>query len=113
MNAVLLGLIGLAAPLIVIGTVIAWDRLREPHRDIRNPSVVVDRRTYRDTRRRVERLVAEHDWTRAHAGATAICEWLASERHYGTRRRQQRMAADLQICTARKAEYFPLASVEA
>jgi hypothetical protein len=113
MNPVILGALGVAVPCTVVGLAIAWDRLREPHRDIHRPSVVVDQHTYRDTRRRVERLVAEHDWTRAHAGATAICVWLKSERHFGSRRRQIRLAADLQVWTARKSEYFPLAEFTA
>jgi hypothetical protein len=103
-------LLGLAAPILfglVTGAVILWDRLREPHRDIHRPVAVVDQRTYRDARRRVERLAAEADWRRAYAGAAAICMWLASERHFGGSRRRQRLTADLEMWTARRAEYNP------
>jgi hypothetical protein len=104
----------LRAPLavvLVVGAAIAWDKLREPFRDPRTPCAVVDMRTFRAAQRRVERLVAMEEWTTAYAGATAICIWLRSERHYGSRRRQQRLAAELERWTARKTEYNPAAAL--
>ena len=106
-STILLALAGPAAIGLVLGTSILWDRLREPHRDITRPTVVVDKRTYRDARRRVERLVTAQDWTRAYAAATAICVWLGHERHFGRAGRKRRLAADFDAWTARKQEMRP------
>lgn len=97
---------------LVMGGVIAWDRLREPHRDLRRPIAVVDRRTFRDAHRRVEKLAAGGDFERAWAGCVAICVWLKSERHYGGRRRRAWFASRLETWTARRAEFSPLADRE-
>lgn len=107
MHPILLALAGPAAIGLVLGAAILWDRLREPHRSLTRSTVVVDRRTYRDARRKVERLVAAEDWTRAHAAATAICQWLGHERHYGRDARRRRRAADFETWTARKQEMRP------
>lgn len=102
-----LALVGPASVGVVMGGAVLWDRLRERHRDITRPTVVVDARTYRDARRRVTRLVDAEDWTRAYRAATAICVWLGHERHYGRASRQRRLTADLAHWSARKQEMRP------
>lgn len=97
-----------AGVLAVLGLVIGFDRLREPHRDPRKPCAVVDRRTFRDATRRVNKLAAAGDFTRAWCGAVSICVWLKSERHYGSPRRRAWFATQLEIWTARRAEFTPL-----
>lgn len=111
MSPALLAVLVPLAVVLIVGTAIAWDKLREPFRDPRTPCAVVDERTFRVARRRIERLVAIEEWTAAYAGATAICIWLKSERHFGSRRRQQRLAAELERWTARKTEYSPTATL--
>lgn len=110
MNPVVLALLGPAGIGLVLGVVILIDRLREPHRDPRRPCVVVDRRTFRDARRRVEKLAAAGDFSRAWAGCVAICTWLKSERHYGNARRRAWFAEQLATWTAQRAEFNPLAT---
>ncbi|MEO6090974.1 MAG: hypothetical protein ABIQ18_48515 [Umezawaea sp.] len=107
MHQILLALAGPAAIGLVLGIAIGWDRLREPHRPLTRPTVVVDRRTFRDARRKVERLVAAEEWMHAYAVATAICKWLGNERHYGRATRRRRLAAELETWTARKQEMRP------
>lgn len=110
MSEVLLGVIPLATLGLVFGGVVLWERFREPRRDPRRIMAVVDRRTYRNACRRVDKLVRQGDWTRAHAHAVAICQWLNYEQHHGRRLRRERLAADLEVWTARRQEYSPAVS---
>ncbi|MBW4722403.1 hypothetical protein [Saccharothrix obliqua] len=105
--SVLMALTPPAAAGVVLGGVILWDRLREPHRDPAKPFAVVDARTFRDGRRRYDRLVAAGDWSHAHAVATAICVWLRHERHHGRAARRRRLDAQLGVWTARAQEAKP------
>jgi hypothetical protein len=104
-----------AAPLVafaaVMGVAIGWDRLREPRRALHRPFAVVDAHTYRDARRRIDRLAAIGDWPAAWAGTIAICQWLNHEQHYGRQSRRTRLAAELATWTARREEYNPLVSL--
>jgi hypothetical protein len=99
------------AAVLIFVSVVAWDRLREPHRNLRRPFAIGGTRDYRDACRRVERLAAAGDWRYAWSGCVAICTWLRSERHYGSARRRARLAADLDTWTARRAEFSPLAEI--
>lgn len=110
MNPVELALLGPAAVAVVLGSVIGFDRLREPHRDLRRPCAVVDKRTFRDARRRVEKLAASGDFGRAWAGCVAICTWLKAERLYGGPRRRAWFARELEVWTARRSEFNPQAT---
>lgn len=67
MTAVIQGLWPVAAVVLVVGAVIGWDRLREPHRDPARPMAVVDRRTYQAAVRRIARLESGHDPYDIHA----------------------------------------------
>jgi len=100
-----------AGVIAVMGLVILFDRLREPHRDPRELCAVVDRRTFRDATRRVDKLAAAGDFTRAWAGTVSICTWLKSERLYGSASRRAWFATQLEIWTARRAEFMPFAAV--
>lgn len=111
MNQILLAIAGPALIGAVIGAVILWDRLREPHRNLYRPVTVVDRRTYKDAVRRIERLASLGEWTKAHNGTVAILTWLNGERGLGSPRRKQWVAAQLEHWQARKAEFDPKAEV--
>ncbi|RJQ74190.1 hypothetical protein D5S17_23250 [Pseudonocardiaceae bacterium YIM PH 21723] len=111
MNPYLMAVLTPAAVVLVVGAAITWDRLREPHRPLHRPVVVVDERTYRDACRRVDKLIAVESWSAVYTATTAICVWLKSERHFGSRRRQARLTAALEQWTARKQEYSLAARV--
>ncbi len=111
MSTVLLAVGPIALFALVMGVAIGWDRLREPHRDPRRSFAVVDARTCRDARRRVERLTAAGDWSHAWYGTVAICTWLNHEKHHGRPARRARLAAELADWTARREEYNPLANM--
>ncbi|WP_020666501.1 hypothetical protein [Amycolatopsis nigrescens] len=68
---------------------------------------VFDRRSYHKARAEVNTAAAAGDFPRAWSGCVAICCWLDSEQHRGRRARRERVAADLQIWTARRAEFNP------
>ena len=95
-----------------IGAAAAWDHLREPHRPARRPFAVVDRRTYRQAVRRIERLVASgdpHDLVAARHGATAVCVWLRSERNMaGRAARRVALASTLERWELRRDQILPL-----
>lgn len=63
---------------------------------VNRPIVVVDRRTYRNARRRVDALIASGDLVRARSGIAAMRLWLRDEIHTGARRRAIGYAADLE-----------------
>lgn len=111
-TALLAGAASAAAPAAIMGAVIAWDRIREPHRDLRRPFAIGGERDYRDACRRVDRLLAEGDHWHAWIGCLAICEWLKSERHYGSLRRKRRLSAALKTWTARKQEFAPFLDLD-
>ncbi len=81
---------------LILGAVVAWDRLREPHRDPSRPFAVVDPRTHRDAQRRITRLLAAGDPTPARPLIHAICTWLRDEIHTGPSRRRVRRARELE-----------------
>jgi hypothetical protein len=81
---------------LILGAVVAWDRLREPHRDPTRPFVVVDPRTYQDAQQRITRLLAADDPTHARPLIHAICIWLRDEIHTGPSRRRVRRARELE-----------------
>lgn len=85
----------LSVPLF-LGAVIAWDRLREPHRDPRRPFAVVNRRTYRDAQRRLERLLDMGEVVKALVLTMSMCGWLRQEVHVGRRSRRVWCAAELE-----------------
>lgn len=109
---VLLFLAGPAGVGLILGVVILLDRWRAPRKNIRTPVAIGGERDYRDGCVRVEKLAAAGDWTRAHTGATAICTWLRSERHYGSPARKARLEAALVTWTARCLEYDPRAELD-
>lgn len=96
MHTVLLALAGPTALGVVMGVVICWDRLREPHRDPTKPFSVVDRRTYRDGQRRLARLVDAGDVPRADYVIEAMRQWLRTEIHTGRKSRRAWCAAQLE-----------------
>src|SRR5437016_904222 len=96
MELFLRAIVPLTAFALIFGAVVAWDRLREPHRDPTRPMAVVDPRTYRDARRRIRRLLATGDIMRARHVMHAICVWLRGEIHTGRRSRRVRRARELE-----------------
>lgn len=108
MNPILHAVWPIAAYVIVMGTVIAWDRLRELRRDLRRPFAIGGRRDMRDAARRVDRLIAEADWLHAWEGCVAICTWLSSERHFQRGRRRREFEEQLATWQARRSELCPL-----
>lgn len=96
MELFLRALIPLAAFALIFGAAVAWDRLREPHRDPTKPLAVVDGRTYRAAQRRIRRLLAAGDIMRARHLMHAICVWLRAEIHTGRPSRRVRRARDLE-----------------
>jgi hypothetical protein len=96
MNTVLLALMGPAAIGVVMGTAIAWDRLREPHRDPTKPFAVTDRRTYRDGQRRLAKLIDAEDILHAEFVMEAMRQWLRHELHTGRRSRKAWCASQLE-----------------
>jgi hypothetical protein len=109
---VLLFVVGPGGIGLILGAVILLDRWRAPRKDIRTSVAIGGERDYRDACVRVEKLAATGDWRRAHTGATAICTWLRSERHYGSRARQARLEAGLVTWTAHRLEYDPRAELD-
>jgi hypothetical protein len=97
---------------LIMGVVILLDRWRVPRKDIHTPVAIGGERDFRDACFRVEKLAAAGDWTQAHTGATAICTWLRSERHYGSRIRKTRLEAALVTWTAHCLEYDPRADLD-
>lgn len=101
-----------AATAAVFGAVVLWDRLREPHRDLRRPFAVVDMRTFRDAERRVGRLLATgelRDQFTARHGVTAMCKWLRDEVRFSRRpARRVALASKLERWEARKQELLTL-----
>lgn len=107
MRTVLEGLIAPAAFGLVFGSVIGFDRWREPRRPLRRPFAVADRRTFSDAQRRIERLInhgGPEDLQCAWMGATAICVWLRGEVNHGRPRRRVLRASQLERWEARKVE---------
>lgn len=103
------GVAGPCAVGIVMGTVVLVDRWRAPLRDIYRAPGIGGERDFRDVAYQVDRLLELGDWTHAYNRTVAICEWLKGERHYGSKRRQRRLADALDTWTARRAEYDPRA----
>lgn len=96
MELFLRALIPLAAFAVIFGAVVAWDRLRELHRDPTEPMAVFNGRTYRDAQRRIRRLLAAGDIVIARHLMHAICVWLRAEIHTGRPSRRPRRARDLE-----------------
>lgn len=97
-----------------LGYGVPWviDKVREPFRNPRRfAGPVVDRRTFRLVQRRVHRLVELEEWTRAHAGALALCVWLRQKRHEGSAGHRKRMNEALTTWTRLAAEYDPRAEL--
>jgi hypothetical protein len=105
------GIVGPCGIGLVIGTVVLIDRWRAPLRSIYRVPAIGSERDFRDVAYQVDRLVERGEWTHAYHRAVAICTWLRGERHYGSRRRQQRLSAALGNWTARRDEYNPLAEL--
>ena len=63
--------------------------------NLNRPIVVVDRRTYRGARRKVDALVSAGELVRAKSGVTAMRLWLRYEIQTGPKRHRVRYAADL------------------
>ena len=103
------GVAGPCAIGVVIGVVVLIDRWRAPLKDIYRAPAIGSERDVRDVAHQVDRLANRGEWTHAHAATVAICTWLKGERHYGSKRRQRRLAALLDTWTARRAEYDPRA----
>ena len=96
MQSLIMAVAGPSAAGLVLGSVILWDRCREPHRDPRRTTVVVDQHTYRDACKRVDRLIDLGEPHRAWMASVAICLWLRSEVRYGRPRRRLGRAVDLE-----------------
>lgn len=107
MKPILFGAIPPLAVLLILAAAIVWDRLREPHRDLRRPFAVVDRRTYRDAQRRIQRLRAAGDDLHARYLMHAVCVWLRREILTGRASRRLRYAADLEQWELRLVETLP------
>lgn len=92
----------LALFVLVMGTAIVWDKLREPYRGLLRPIVVVDQNTYQAACRRVELLIDAGEAPRARAGMIAIRIWLATEVRTGPGRHRLRRARQLEYWEARR-----------
>jgi hypothetical protein len=79
MSVILLAVAPLTAFAIVMGTVIGLTRLVGPKLGSHRPICVVDHRTYRDACSRVERMIADGDYLRAHHGITSMRTWLRNQ----------------------------------
>ena len=86
---VILGVSGIA---FLIGVFLIGRRIDGPNASI----VVVDRRTYRLARKRVEQAMAEGNWLRAYAGIQAQKAWLRGEIHTGPAGGGARHASNLE-----------------
>lgn len=111
MRTALLAAWPFAAFALIMGVAILGDRLREPRRELRRPFAIGGERDFRAARRRVDRLAAAGDFHHAWLGCVAICTWLRGERHFGSARRQAHLSGELEVWTARRAEFNPLAEV--
>ena len=104
---VLEGLIVPAAFVLVFGSVIGFDRWREPRRPLHRPFAVADTRTFSYAQRRIERLVERggpEDLQCAWMGATAICVWLRGEVRSGRPGRRIRRASQRERWEAQAAD---------
>lgn len=72
---------------------------------------VVDMRTYRNACRDVDLLIQEELWHRAYVGVTAICVWLGSERHYGSKKRRRTLSDALDVWERRRSEFNPVSGI--
>jgi hypothetical protein len=106
-NPILMGLIPVTGIALIFAAVVGWDRLREPHRDPTRPFAVVDLRTYHDAQRRIERLLAADDPTRARHLIHAICQWLRYEVRTGRPSRRVKQAAELEQWELQLAQLTP------
>lgn len=107
MRTALEGLIGPAAFVLVFGSVIGFDRWREPRRPLYRPFAVVDRRTFSYAQRRIERLVdrgGPDDLRWAWMGAVSICTWLRGEVRTGRPGRRIQRASQLERWEAQAAD---------
>lgn len=111
MHPLLLALLGPSAVGAVLLVAILCSRYAASRRSLYAPITVVDHRTYRDAVRTVDRAVAAGLWLPAWYGAIAICDWLNYEKWHGRRARRELLAADLEIWSARRDEYNPLAAI--
>lgn len=108
MNPVLIALFGPIGFGLAYGGAYLYNQLR--HRPIGERAEVWNRHTYRLACRQVERQAAAGLWFTAAEGATAICVWLRSERHYGSARRRAWFDRQLEAWTMKHAEFSPLAN---
>ncbi|WP_394622350.1 hypothetical protein JNUCC0626_50305 (plasmid) [Lentzea sp. JNUCC 0626] len=99
------GVAGPGAIGLVLGVVVLIDRWRAPLRNIDRAPAIGSERDFRDVAFQVDRLLERGDFTRAHTATVAICTWLKGERHYGSKRRQERLTTALENWTARRGEY--------
>jgi hypothetical protein len=99
LHQILLGAAGPTTIAVVVGSAIAYDRLREPHRDPTSPHPVVDQHTYSDACRRIQRLITGGDvianLVHVRVLLTAMEQWLRGEIHTGPRRKKFRRVAQL------------------
>lgn len=72
--------------------------------NLNRPIVVVDRRTYRGARRKVDVLISAGEVVRAKSGVTAMRLWLRYEIRTGPKRHRVRYAADLEQLEILQAE---------
>lgn len=110
MHTAFLALIGPLAFALTFGGAYLYNQLR--HRPIGERAEVWNRHTYRLACRQVERQAAAGLWLTAWEGATAICTWLRSQRHYGSTRRRAWFARQYETWTAKRAEFNPLATAD-
>ena len=111
MNSALLALIGPGSFGLAYGSAYLHNQLR--HRPIGERAEVWNRHSYRLACRQVERQAAAELWFAAWEGATAIREWLARERHYGSARRQAWLHRQHAVWTVKCSEFNPLANATA
>jgi hypothetical protein len=91
-----MALIGPAAAGLVFVTVVAIDRIREPHREPATPYAVVDSRTLRRALARVDRLERRgqlEDTLHARTLLQAANLWLGGEIRTGPKRRRVQRAS--------------------
>lgn len=99
LHEILLGAAGPTAIVIVVGSAIAYDRLKEPHRNPARPHPVVDQHTYSDACRRIQRLITTGDvmtnLIHVRTLLTSMEGWMRGEIHTGPRRTKARRIAQL------------------
>ncbi|MEU7749329.1 hypothetical protein [Nonomuraea sp. NPDC049158] len=82
---------------VVMGATIGITRLVNARRTTWGLTVVVDRRTFRDARARLDGLLADGDDVTAFTTITTMRTWLRNEIHTGPRRHRVRNARHLEL----------------